>query len=112
MAILDEVKKLAEKLTCFGGFHFVDRKANKGADMLVKKGRNSPQQSTFFAETLLFLIPPVAFDTVKAYESCNMNSNYVSFTEEANHTDSVIGGQLKQSYFHTSLNLQISSLCS
>ncbi|XP_026384835.1 uncharacterized protein LOC113280429 [Papaver somniferum] len=99
-ALLDEVKKLAAKLTCFVGFHFVDRKANKAADMLAKKGRNSSQQFTFFAESPLFLIPTIVFDTVKAFACCNMNSSYVSLSEEANHTDSVIGWTTQTKLVH------------
>ncbi|XP_026390283.1 uncharacterized protein LOC113285687 [Papaver somniferum] len=32
LEVLDEVKKLTENLISFGGFHLVDRKANKAAD--------------------------------------------------------------------------------
>ncbi|XP_026410647.1 uncharacterized protein LOC113305869 [Papaver somniferum] len=90
IAILDEVKKLVKQMVSFLGFQYVDRRANKVADQLAKKGRKGNTAISWLSQAPLFLIPKIAFHTVKAYESCNISTNLVSVQEEANLTYSVI----------------------
>ncbi|XP_026383929.1 uncharacterized protein LOC113279449 [Papaver somniferum] len=92
LAVLNEVQQLADKLVSFQGFQFVDRRTNKVADLLAKEGRRSSSTIFWTDQAPRFLIPAIAFDTVKAYELCNSNdSTFVSCSSRINPTNSVIG---------------------
>ncbi|XP_026435214.1 uncharacterized protein LOC113332934 [Papaver somniferum] len=101
IAILDEVKNLVEQMISFLGFQYVDRRANKVTGQLAKKGRISTTATSWFDQTPLFLIPTIAFDTVKAYDSCNISTNLVSVQEETNLTYSIIS---RTTLFELALN--------
>ncbi|XP_026451010.1 uncharacterized protein LOC113351195 [Papaver somniferum] len=90
LAILEEVKKIADNLVSFLGFHYVDRKDNRVADLLAKKGRKSNIITSWEDQAPSFLIPTITYDTVKAYEICNLNSFPVTVSEGINLTDSII----------------------
>ncbi|XP_026458285.1 uncharacterized protein LOC113358808 [Papaver somniferum] len=75
LATLEEVKLLADQLVSFLGFQYVDRRANKVADLLAKKGRSTSNTTFWNDQSPSFLIPSISFDTVKAYEMCNLNDN-------------------------------------
>ncbi|XP_026451684.1 uncharacterized protein LOC113352014 [Papaver somniferum] len=89
-AILEEVKKKATQLISFGGFQLVNRRGNKTADLLVKKGRKEAIIILNFYEAPLFLIPTIAYDISKALELCNISITPVSFSVDFYHTDSAI----------------------
>ncbi|XP_026420031.1 uncharacterized protein LOC113316011 [Papaver somniferum] len=92
IAILEEVKLVADKLVSFKGFQYIDRSANKVADLLAKEGRRSNSTISWTDQAPSFLFPAIAFDTVKAYEVCNSNnSTNVSCSARINPTNSVIG---------------------
>lgn len=91
LAILEEVKISAAKLVSFLGFQHVDRRANKVADLLAKKGRKEDRTECWLNSVPRFLIPSIAFDSVKDQNVCNINS-IVSTSYGVNSADSVIGG--------------------
>ncbi|XP_026459161.1 uncharacterized protein LOC113359798 [Papaver somniferum] len=68
LAILEEVKLVASELVSFIGFQYVDRRANKVADLLAKEGRRSSSTDFWTDQAPSLLFPAIAFDTVKAYE--------------------------------------------
>ncbi|XP_026452116.1 uncharacterized protein LOC113352520 [Papaver somniferum] len=92
LAMLEEVKLLADQLVSFLGFQYVDRRANKVADLLAKKGRSTNTTTFWNDPSPSFLIPSIAFDTVKACKICNLNDN-ISVISQAgvNPKNSVIG---------------------
>lgn len=91
MAILEEVNRKTELLSHFLGFNFVDRKANRVADLLDKKGRKNNRHESWLEQSPQFLFPSIAFDTAKAYARCNISNSAVISREITNLGDSVIG---------------------
>lgn len=73
------------------GFHRVDMRANKVADLLAKKGRQEDLTDFWFNDVPMFLIPSMVLDTVKAQNMCNLN-HVVLTSDGVNSADSVIGG--------------------
>ncbi|XP_026440719.1 uncharacterized protein LOC113339701 [Papaver somniferum] len=91
LAILEEVKILADQLFYFLGFHHVDRREIKVADLLAKKGRNTSTTVSWNDQSPSFLIPSISFDNVKAYDICTLNNNIsVVSPADVNPRDSVI----------------------
>lgn len=89
-AILEEVKSLTEHLVSFLGFHYVDRRENKVADLLAKKGRTSINTTSWNLQAPSFLIPAITFDVFKAFDICNNNTSVV-LSADVNPRYSVIG---------------------
>ncbi|XP_026441704.1 uncharacterized protein LOC113340864 [Papaver somniferum] len=71
---------------------YVDKRANKVADLLAKEGRRSNSTAFWTNQPPSFLFPAITFDTVKAYDVCATNNvSVVSFSAGINQPNSVIG---------------------
>ncbi|XP_026441471.1 uncharacterized protein LOC113340555 [Papaver somniferum] len=86
--ILEDVKSESSELVSFLGFKHVDRRANKVADLIAKKGRREHLTACWFNYVPTFLFSSIAY-SVKTQQLCNNQNSLVIVTETVNSEDSV-----------------------